>query len=120
MVLISEATELFSARFGILSLHETAESRFSGRFLSEHPETDCGASRVRRTERIHVLKYVQLPAPIMSVSRVGPKSKRKKGAAEEPRRSAVKDAMPDTQPVGRIRRIRKVPEIVAENDEEDD
>ncbi|MGD0636448.1 MAG: hypothetical protein ABSA72_00210 [Nitrososphaerales archaeon] len=56
----------------------------------------------------------------MSVSRVGPKSKRKKGAADEPRRAAVKDAMPDTQPAGRIRRIRKVTEIVAENDEEDD
>ena len=56
----------------------------------------------------------------MSVSRVGPKSKRKKGAAAEPRRSAVKDAMPGTQPVGRIRKIRKATEIVAENDEEDD
>jgi hypothetical protein len=69
---------------------------------------------------IHVLKYVKLRAPTMSVSRVGPRSKRKKGAADEPRRSGVKDAMPDTQPVGRIRRIRKVPGIVAENDEEDD
>ncbi len=56
----------------------------------------------------------------MSVSRVGPRSRRKKGAVEEPRRSAVKDALPDTQPAGRIKRIRKVTEIVAENDEEDD
>jgi hypothetical protein len=56
----------------------------------------------------------------MSVSSLGDKSKRKKGAAGEPRRNAMKDAVPDTQPAGRIKKMQKGDEPAAENDEEDD
>ena len=56
----------------------------------------------------------------MSVSRTGPLPKRKKVSPAETRRDAVKDAVPDVQPPGRIKKIRKIAEVVAENDEEDD
>ena len=62
---------------------------------------------------------------IMSVSRpTDTKSKRRKSsgdAALESRRNAVTDATPDTQPVWRIKNIRKIDgEPAAETDEEDD
>jgi hypothetical protein len=57
----------------------------------------------------------------MSVSGVGDKSKRRKaGGPVGERRSAMKDAMPDSQPPGRIKRMREDDEPAAENDEEDD
>jgi hypothetical protein len=56
----------------------------------------------------------------MSVSGLGNKSKRKKGTAENQRRSAIKDALPDSHPAGQIKKIREVEEPAAENDEEDD
>ena len=56
----------------------------------------------------------------MSVSGLGDKSKRKKSAAGERRRNAMKDAVPDAQPVGRIKKIQEGDEPAAENDEEDD
>jgi hypothetical protein len=57
----------------------------------------------------------------VSVSRVGDKSKRKKGSgAARARGDAVKDAMPDVQPPAPIKRVREDDEPAAENDEEDD
>jgi hypothetical protein len=58
----------------------------------------------------------------MSVSRVGNRSKVKKGRGSAgARRGAVKDALPDVQPPGRIKRIADDDEgPAAENDEEDD
>jgi hypothetical protein len=57
----------------------------------------------------------------MSVSRVGDKSKRRKGSGSvRARRDAVKDAMPDVQPHAPIKRVREDDEPAAENDEEDD
>ena len=61
----------------------------------------------------------------MSVSRVGDKSKRRKGAGSARARSdaikdAIKDAMPDVQPPLPIKRVREDEEPAAENDEEDD
>jgi len=57
----------------------------------------------------------------MSVSRVGDKSKRRKGGGSARARSgAMKDAMPDVQPPGQIKRVREDDEPAAENDEEDD
>jgi hypothetical protein len=52
---------------------------------------------------------------------VGGKSKRKKVArSASARGDAVKDAMPDVQPPGRIKHLREDEEPAAENDEEDD
>jgi hypothetical protein len=57
----------------------------------------------------------------MSVSRVGDKSKRKKGGGSGgAHRSAVNDAVPDVQLPGRIKQVREDDEPAAENDEEDD
>jgi len=56
----------------------------------------------------------------MSVSRVGDKSKRRKGGSARPRSEAMKDAMPDVQPAVPIKRAREDDEPAAENDEEDD
>ena len=57
----------------------------------------------------------------MSVSGVGGTSKRRKAvAAERARRNALKDAIPDIEPPGRIKRMREDDEPAAENDEEDD
>ena len=57
----------------------------------------------------------------MSVSRVGDKSKRRKGTGSTgARRDAVKDAMPDIQPPVPIKRVREDEEPAAESDEEDD
>ena len=50
----------------------------------------------------------------------GSRRKKRSGPAEA-RRSAVKDAMPDVQRPGQIKRVREEDEEpVAENDEEDD
>jgi hypothetical protein len=57
----------------------------------------------------------------MSVSRVGDKSKRRKGAGSTRARSdAMKDALPDVQPPLPIKRVREDEEPAAESDEEDD
>jgi hypothetical protein len=57
----------------------------------------------------------------MDVSGLGDTSKRKKRAASAgARRNAMKDAMPDVQFPGRIKRVREVDEPAAENEEEDD
>jgi len=57
----------------------------------------------------------------MSVSRVGDKSKRRKGGGSaRARRDAMKDAVPDVQPPAPIKRVREDDEPAAENDEEDD
>jgi hypothetical protein len=57
----------------------------------------------------------------MSVSRIGEKSKRKKvGSNVRARSNAMKDALPDVEPPGRIKRVREDEEPAAENDEEDD
>jgi len=57
----------------------------------------------------------------MSVSRVGDKSKRRKGSGSaRARRDAMKDAVPDVQPPAPIKRVREDDEPAAENDEEDD
>jgi len=56
----------------------------------------------------------------MSVSRVGDKSKRRKGGPARARSDAMKDAMPDIQPPVPIKRVREDEEPAAENDEEDD
>jgi len=56
----------------------------------------------------------------MSVSRVGDKSKRRKGGSARARRDAMKDATPDVQPPVPIKRVREDEEPAAENDEEDD
>ncbi|MDA4137332.1 MAG: hypothetical protein OK449_10100 [Thaumarchaeota archaeon] len=57
----------------------------------------------------------------MSVSRVGDRSKRKKGAGPAgARRDAMKDATPDVQPPAPIKRVREDDEPAAESDEEDD
>jgi hypothetical protein len=56
----------------------------------------------------------------VSVSRVGDKSKRRKGGGARARRDAVKDAMPDVQPSAPVKRVREDDEPAAENDEEDD
>jgi hypothetical protein len=58
----------------------------------------------------------------MGVSRVGDKSKRKKGGRSVgASRNAKKDGMPDGQPAGRIKKVREDDEgPAAENDEEDD
>jgi hypothetical protein len=57
----------------------------------------------------------------MSVSGLGDKSKRKKRVTSaDARRNAMKDAMPDVQLPGRIKRVSEVDEPAAENDEEDD
>jgi hypothetical protein len=57
----------------------------------------------------------------MSVSRVGDKSKRRKGGGSaRARGEAVKDAMPDVQPPAPIKRVLEDEEPAAENDEEDD
>lgn len=57
----------------------------------------------------------------MSVSRVGDRPKRRKGAGpERGRRDAMKDALPDVQPPVPIKRVREDDEPAAENDEEDD
>jgi hypothetical protein len=57
----------------------------------------------------------------MSVSGLGDTPKRKKRVASSGARGdAMKDAMPDVQLPGRIKRARDVDEPAAENDEEDD
>ena len=57
----------------------------------------------------------------MSVSRVGDKSKRRKGVGSARARSdAMKDATPDFQPPVPIKGVREDEEPAAENDEEDD
>jgi len=58
----------------------------------------------------------------MGASGVRDKAKRKKGGGSaEARRNALKDAMPDSQPPGMIKKIREDDEgPAAENDEEDD
>ena len=57
----------------------------------------------------------------MSVSSLGDKSKRKKRVESAGlRRNALKDAMPDAQLPGRLKRAPEVDEPAAENDEEDD
>jgi hypothetical protein len=58
----------------------------------------------------------------MSVSRVGDRSKRKKGGPKAGARGrALKDALPDIQPPARIKKLEDDGEgPAAENDEEDD
>ena len=57
----------------------------------------------------------------MSVSRVGDRPKRRKGAVPaRGRRDAMKDAMPDVQRPAPVKRVREDEEPAAENDEEDD
>ncbi len=57
----------------------------------------------------------------MSVSRVGDRTKRRKGAGSTRARSdAMKDALPDVQTKLPIKRVREDEEPAAESDEEDD
>jgi hypothetical protein len=56
----------------------------------------------------------------MSVSRVGDRSRRRKGGPRRALDDAMRDAVPDAQPKAPIKRMREEDEPAAENDEEDD